>query len=98
MGPGGKAWGVVPSGPSGGGGAGGEEALQDFRGSTATQQPRQPRGVTVAPLPLSSLHSRWKKMGKAAGWGESQHCPSSHRISEARALSLLARRRCRCET
>ena len=44
---------------------------------------------TSASFPSQHVGRRWARQ---AGWGESQSCPSSPRISEARALSFLAKK------
>lgn len=55
-------------------GAGGQEALQDFRGSSATQRPGGVRHLCR--LPLHSTLLGEKQVGAGGREGESPHCLS----------------------
>lgn len=72
--------------------AAGEEAL---RTEGATQWHRRSRRVGGRDGISASFPSQHvgRRRARWAGWGECQPCPSSPRISEVRALSLLAKSR-----
>ena len=84
-------WGWGLSGPRRG--ATGKEALRT-EGAASPSGTDSQGGLgghdgTSASFPSQHVGRR---RARQAGWGESQSCPSSPRISEARALSLLAKK------